>query len=183
MDGLRKLLRQLPSKKPYIEVLTAVLTVPVLLTVIILNLNNLNGKGKKPEPKPTEKIIIQAPTLKTEKVPTPQPTVQSCRKTIGPVIIESPKEDETISSNPVCVSIKYLDQNFCSVVWSYRINNGAWSDYNSNSPCIYNLPQGKVKFELRVQSTVSQDQGTLKRNFSYEGTELIATPSPTTSPN
>lgn len=170
MEAFKKLLRKLPEKKPYIEVLTAALTIPVLLTVLILNWNNLKGNDKKESPKaPESKIIVQTPSVKVEKFPTVQTTQASCKKEVGPISIESPKENSITNANPVCFSIKYADQNYCSVVWSYRINNGAWSEYNSNSPCVYNLPSGNTKFELRVQSTVSQDTETLERNFKYEG--------------
>ena len=43
--------RALPDKKQYVEFFTALLTVPMLLTVIILNFNNLQGANKKEEPK------------------------------------------------------------------------------------------------------------------------------------
>ena len=40
-------LKEFHTKKPHIEFFTALLTVPVLLTVIILNVNNLKGDDKK----------------------------------------------------------------------------------------------------------------------------------------
>lgn len=176
MEGFKKLLRKLPSKKPYIEVLTAVLTIPVLLTVIILNWNNLKGtREKKETPKPTEsRVIVQSPTES-------QPTETTCKKEVGPISISSPKEDTTVSSNPVFINIRHSDSSYCSVVWSYRINEGEWSEYSSNNISLYNPPKGKIKFELRVQSTVSQDQEILERNFTYEGRE-IPTPTPTLNP-
>lgn len=189
MSKLREWLRELPRRKPHIDVLTALLTVPVLLTVLIANIVSLRNKDKNNQPTPTpnlQKIIVQNPESnskdKTIINPTPGP---ACKKEVGPVSIKSPRENETVKENPVCFVIKYDDPNYCSVVWSYRINGGQWSDYNANSVCLYDIPQGDVLFELRVQSTTSQDQEILKRNFVYEGKGLTPTPlalSPTQTP-
>ena len=67
------------------------------------------------------------------------------------------------------VDISYDDSTYCTAVWSYRINDGSWSDYSNNSVALYNLPNGPVKFELRAKSTTSSDQSDLIRNFMYDG--------------
>lgn len=188
MSKLRQWLRDLPRRKPHIDVLTAVLTVPVLLTVLIANILSLRNKEKNNTPTPTpnlQKIIVQSPATTSKDTTLVNPTAgPTCKKEVGPISIKSPKENETVKDNPVCFVIKYDDPNYCSVVWSYRVNGGEWSDYNANSVCLYDVPQGDVLFELRVQSTVSQDQQSIKRNFHYEGKSLSPTPtfSPTQAP-
>ena len=179
---LKKSLKEAPNKKTHLDFVAALLTIPVLLSVIILNYNNLNNLNKKPtsstSPSPTSQVIIVSPSQSPQNSnSTPAP---SCKKQIGLVTITYPTEGQTVNDNPVCVNINYSDPTYCSVVWSYRINGGTWSDYNSNNPCLYNMPNGNVKFELRVQSTVSQTQTqTFTRNFVYNGGGTIATPSPT----
>ena len=101
-----------------------------------------------------------------------------CKREIGPVVIASPNEGDVVLNNPVNFIIKYEDESFCSVVWSYRINGGSWSEFGSNAPTVYNLPRGSVKFELRVQSTVSGDQEQIERNFSYRGVQVSPSPTP-----
>ena len=177
-----KTAKKIPQKKHHLDFLAALLTIPVLLSVIFLNYNNLNNLQKKPaSPSPTtqEKQIIivspsQVPNAANNSIPVP-----SCKKQIGPISIAYPSENQTVSDNPVCVNINYSDTSYCSVVWSYRINGGTWSDYNSNNPCLYNMPNGNVKFELRVQSTVAQNQQqTFTRNFVYSGQRVVPTPTP-----
>lgn len=161
--------RSIPNKKPYVEFLTALLSVPVLLTVILINLNALRGdKAKTPTPTPAvEKIYVTtAPGTSTNAT---NPTNDDCKKQVGPISITSPDEGETITDNPVYINIKYDQENYCSVVWSYRTNGGKWSDYDDNSIALYDLPNGNVKFELRVKSLVSSDNKSLTRNFTYKG--------------
>jgi hypothetical protein len=174
-------IKSAPDRKVYIEVLTALLTVPVLITVLLTNFSNLTktkDSAKNPEPSPKQEIIIkQLPDTsnapKAEATSTTM-TPQSCKKEVGPVTIAYPKEGDTISDNPLTISIKYDNDTYCSVVWSYRINGGPWSDYDSNSISLYNLPNGDKQLELRVQSTVTQDQDIITRNFTYTGSTAPA---------
>ena len=188
MSTIRDWLRELPKRKPHIEFVTALLTVPVLLTVLVANILSLRNKDKNTAPAPTpslQKIIIQEPTAKATResaLVNPSPA-SSCKKEVGPISITSPLENETIKDNPICFVIKYEDPNYCSVVWSYRINGGQWSDYSANSVCLYDVPSGNVQFELRIQSTVSQDQQSLKRNFKYQGNITPTPPLPTPKPS
>ncbi|MBI2031827.1 MAG: hypothetical protein HYT08_04415 [Candidatus Levybacteria bacterium] len=180
MDQIKKFIRKFKVGKHHLDWVAGLLSIPVLLTVIILNLNNLNSQKKNSnnssENKPTEKVIV-VPETKDKQQTLPTTTTLACKKEIGPISITSPKEGEAVKNNPVCININYDSQNYCSVVWSYRINEGNWSEFSSSSPCIYNAPNGDIKFELRVQSTASQDQQkTIIRNFKYEGTP-VASPS------
>ncbi len=171
INKVKKFIRVFP-KKHHVEYVTGLISVPVLLTAIALNIINLQNnahKNQTPAPTQSEKPIIIEISGTQTKTSTPT-DIPSCKKEVGPISITSPAEGSTVSDNPVCISIKYSDANYCSVVWSYRINGGNWSDYNSNSPCLYNVPSGNVKFELRVQSTVSQDTANVERNFTYKGT-------------
>lgn len=180
-----RIIRNAPNKKHHLDFLAAVLTIPVLLTVIVLNFNSLQKLKTTTQSSPTPTPVQSGkqpsytviPSQQTNPTPTNSP---SCIKTVGPIDVTYPKEGETVSDNPLCLIISYSNPNYCSVVWSYRINNGSWSDYTSNNPCIYNLPNGNVKFDLNVQSTVVQSQTTtLTRNFIYQGQTITPSPSPT----
>lgn len=173
--------RKIPDKKPYIEFVTAMLSIPVLLTVILLNLNTLTGtkdqeaKGASITP---QTIVVTAPNESNQQQVVTQQ--KECTPEIGPVEIVSPEEDEEISDNPLSVTINYDQGNYCSVVWAYRINGGAWSDYDDKSIALYNPPSGTINFELKVKSVVGADSTTLTRTFIYKGTEIIQT-TPTAS--
>jgi hypothetical protein len=124
----------------------------------------------QPTPAKQEIIIKEVPsagqsaqTTVTEKVISPEP----CKKEVGPVTISYPTQRQSVSENPVHIVIDYSDEGYCSVVWSYRINDGAWSEYSSNSISLFDMPAGDKKLELRVQSTASKDQEVLTREFIY----------------
>ena len=182
-QGIRNLLK----KKAYIELIVALLTIPFFLSIIIINFSDIKNKNKDSEAE-QKPVIIEKNNSSPQNLPGSQngpspPPIQSpeaCKDKIGPISISSPKEGATVSDNPVNFIIKYEDESYCRVVWSYRINNSLWSEYSSNAPTVYNLPQGSVKFELRIQSTVSNDQELLDRNFIYEGWQV--SPSPTSLP-
>lgn len=172
--------RALPEKKRYLEFFTALLTVPVLLTVIILNISALQNNRRIenaiiPTPAPTGvpsiiTIIEKNPAKSDEtKLNESTPSTIQCRKTVGPVEINYPGENETINKNPVCINISYNSQDYCSVVWSYRINNDTWSEYTDKSICIYNMDPGDKKLELRVRSIASEDEILLRRSFTVTG--------------
>lgn len=179
LSNVIKAVKKAPQKKHHLDFIVAILTIPVLLSVIILNYSNLQKNKVTSTPtaiiSPSEKIIV-LPQKTTNSNPSPS---ESCIKDIGPISISFPDEGEIISDNPVCVNIKYTNSNYCSVVWSYRINQGTWSDFNSNNPCIYNAPNGDIKFDLRVQSTIIQKEVNLTRNFINKNS-TIATSSATT---
>lgn len=114
--------QDIPNKKPYIEFLTALLTIPVLLTVILLNLNSLRSDEEKtPQP---EQVIITLPGSGEQTVVTATPSSGPCKEEIGPISVTSPEEKETVTNNPVAVRISYEQGEYCAVVWSYRINGG-----------------------------------------------------------
>jgi len=171
--------RKIPDRKVYIEFITAILSIPVLLTVIILNFNTLFGQKAKTPVTPTEKIYITSPAEKN----TTNISTQPCTPGIGFIDIASPVEGETVTDNPVSVSINYDKNGYCEVVWSYRINNGKWSDYDDKSIALYNPPQGAIKFDLRVKSIVNSDTDSLTRNFIYRGTSIINSPVSSSSAN
>lgn len=181
--------KALPQKKQYLEFFTALLSIPMLITVIILNynnLNNLNGNKTTPTPVP-EKIYITLPGSGAMQEVTPTEGTEDistgpCTKELGPVSISSPEEKETITDNPVSVNISYDDSTYCGAAWSYRINGGTWSEYDDKSIALYNLPQGDIKFELRVRSIVASDEEKLTRNFVYKG-KSTGTPSASSSAN
>lgn len=165
-------------QKIHLDWIISILSIPVLITAIIINWGNLSHKAATTAPSASpspQVIIVPQGNSGSGIVPTSSP---SCTKSIGPVAISSPKEGDSVGDNPVCITIT-TDPAYCSVVWSYRINGGAWSDFTNNSPCLYNLPNGNVQFDLRVNSTVSSDSTTLSRRFTYSGSTIVATPTPT----
>ena len=175
---LKKSIKEFHTKKPHIEFFTALLTIPVLLTVIVLNLNNLKGNNNKDASKNETIVITQGPATEKEVII----TKVACKAGIGDISIANPEEDEEVNDNPVMVDINYDAGDFCAVVWSYRINNGSWSSYDDRSIALYNLPNGNVKFDLRVKSVVNSQQKSLTRNFEYSGTQSSPTPTITLTP-
>ena len=181
--------RKIPDKKPYIEFVTAILSIPVLLTVILLNVNSLTGnkdKATKTTPTPQTVVITAPGTNSQSQSPRAdaQPTTQQeeCTPEVGPISITAPNEGDTVTDNPVFIGISYKQGDYCSAVWSYRINGGSWSDYDDQSISLYNPPPGNIRFELRVKSVVGSDSRTLTRNFIYQGTSIQQiTPPPASS--
>lgn len=175
--------KRLPEKKHHIEFLTAILSVPVMLTVIILNLNNLNQQKSATQKQSTDgkivpiEVIINNPS---QVVSSPTSfisnTPPSCIKEIGPISILFPRENEVVTKNPVCITIA-AQSSYCPPTWSYRLDNGDWSDYTDKNICIHNVMNGNRTMQLRIKSTASDDTITLQRSFVYQGNDL-----PTTEP-
>lgn len=189
LEQIKKWYQNLPEKKKYIEFFSAILSLPVLITVIMLNLNNLNNINKKtdlPQPSPTIPVVVvenKSPTIQSQITPTETPIVAStpeaCKKEIGPIEIISPQENEIITSDPVDIDIVYNKSVYCSVVWSYRIDGGNWSDYTDKSISLYNLTPGNKKLEVRVKSIASGDEIILRKSFTYQ--PVVSLPEPTIS--
>jgi len=188
MRKIQDTIRTLPEKKQYAELITAVLSVPVLITVLLLNLNNLRAKPSTSSPQvsptlsqstptPTTTHALSGTTIPQSITPTAalSPTPGVCIKSVGPVEISSPSEGETITSNPVCITITQTGSNYCQVAWSYHINNDPWSEYMDNTICLYNLSSGQKTINVRVKSIASSDQTILTRSFI-----IPITASPTT---
>ena len=177
LKKLAKSYRALPDKKRYAEFVTAMLSIPVLITVLITNLNNINDSEKKePKTKDSNIVISYIPQKESkEDSTTPVP----CKKGIGEVEIASPSENEEITDDPVTVHIT-TDDDYCAVVWSYRINDGRWSDFDDNNFSLYNLENGNTRIDVRFKSLTNKEEKTLTRRFAYKGDEEIiptATPS------
>ena len=176
------------KKKPYFELITAFLSIPVLLTVILLNVNALKNLNAKPTPAPVPSqngnSFFAAPigTSKPSQITT-SGTQTSCIKKLGPITISSPGENDVVTENPVTVDISYDDSTYCGAAWSYRINDGSWSGYDDRSVAFYNLPQGPVKFELRVKSIVTAEEKMVTRNFVYNGNNAAPIPTNSSSSN
>lgn len=175
LQRIRNHFNSLPEGKKYLELITALLSIPVLLTVVYTNYLNLQERDKQAEAAPQEKIVVVTGN-QTESKEEPTPTNETCKKEIGPISISYPGDGETITNNPVNIIITYDKEKYCSVVWSYRINGGVWSPYSSNSISLYNMENGEKRLELRVQSTVSDDQEMLTREFTYEDATPSAEP-------
>lgn len=172
---IRKWYRALPDKKRYAEFATAILSIPVLISVLLLNYNNLSEQKKDTTPAPTSSqppvvITVTAPRDTDDRqttLPTSTPS-PVCKKTLGPVSISYPKQNQTVSDSPLCVSVAYTVGEYCSAVWSYRINEDAWSEYSDKDFCIYNMTSGEKRLQVRVKSVASTDEKTVERVFNYE---------------
>jgi hypothetical protein len=175
------------KNKPYIEFLTAFLSIPVLITVMLLNFNSLKNMNAKPTPTPMPGVNAQggffAEPVGSDKPATPTPlgaTEAPCLKGLGPATITSPEENDVVTDNPVTIDINYDDSRYCAAAWSYRVNGGSWSGYDDRSVALYNLPQGTIKFELRVKSIVGDENRTVTRNFTNNGKGTILIPTSST---
>lgn len=181
----KELIKKVPAIKPHLDLLAAVLTIPVLVTVIILNFSNLARSKSAVIPTPTTSPVSTTKTI-IEKVPVAITSTSStnnsqCTPGIGNITIDSPKENDATTTNPVCINISYQSNNHCAIVWAYRINGGPWSDYSNNAVCLYDMPSGSVTFDLQVKSLVNNDTTTLERHFTYQPAVAV-TPSPTPLP-
>jgi hypothetical protein len=185
---IKRAVKRLPDVKPHLDLIAAGLTIPVLVTAVLLNFGNLQTKltGQTLAPTPTSQIprVIDntASQVKITSMPsTPQATNSAtCQAGIGNISIASPLEGQNITNNPVCININYQSGNYCSVVWAYRVNGGPLSDYGNNSVCLYNLSPGKTIVELDVKSLVNTNTQTLIRTFTVVG--AVTTPTPTDIP-
>ncbi|HEX8932353.1 MAG TPA: hypothetical protein VF810_04310 [Patescibacteria group bacterium] len=171
----KKKLDKLYDKKPLIELIVAILSIPSLILLALLNIKSLTSS---PDAKPTPTPVING-SYYAKPVTRPSTPVGSqapCLKNLGPVTITSPNEGDTVTSNPAEVDISYDDVKYCGAVWSYSINGGQWSDYNNNSVALYNLPNGSVTFNLKVKSLASSETATITRNFIYAGQTSVVIP-------
>src|SRR3989344_7749339 len=107
LEKFRYWYRILPDKKRYLEFITALLTIPVLLTVIYTNWASIRSDKKSettPTPEKSEKIVIitQKEEIEKSNSPTPHPTAEptltpineSCKKEVGQIKIKRPTEEE-----------------------------------------------------------------------------------------
>jgi hypothetical protein len=174
------------KKKPYFELATAFLSIPVLITVLLLNLSTLKNSNAKPTPTPepveNQKSFFASPIGTSHTNVTPSITVNTapCKKALGPVSITQPNENDIVTDNPVTINIQYDDNMYCGAAWSYRINSGSWSGYDDRSVALYNLPKGQITFDLRVRSIVTTDETTITRHFFYNASQAVDVPQ---SPN
>jgi hypothetical protein len=187
---------KLPDKKRHFELISAILTIPMMLTVILVNLNNIksqkNATTNSANTTTPIQVVIDSPNSSTAAASTITPTATKsaapskadCKKDIGPIKILSPQEGEVVTTNNVCITIS-TDNNYCPVTWSYQLgSDSSWSDYNNNDICLYNLTPGKKQLNIKVKSTVADKTITLQRNFIYQTTSTTptATASATTTP-
>lgn len=182
LQKVRQFSQRLPDKKRYFEFVTALLTIPVMLTVLITNVNNLQSQQKSAVPTPPTASLSAgagaAPTAsprptRPSATGTPTPTVNpaQCKREIGPVSIINPDQDQTVTGDPVCIDVAREGSDYCAVVWSYRINGGGWSDYTDKSICLYSLSAGNKHLELRVKSVVTGEERVLERSFAVAGSD------------
>lgn len=175
--------KKLVEKKPYVELVTALLTIPFLITVLILNTNTLTKLNATPTPTPEAPLFRNGSGFMAAPVGPDKPTPASadltltpCTKGLGPISIPYPGENDTITQNPITITINYDDSKHCGAVWSYRINGGSWSGYDDRSVALYNLPHGQVTFDLRVKSIVTSEEKQITRKFIYKGEGVVFPP-------
>ena len=183
----------LPDKKRHVELITALLSVPMMTTVILVNLNNIKAQKNKTESSnsitPIQVIVdSQTPNTATASeiinkiTPTPTATKPECKKDIGPIEILSPQESEIVTTSNVCINIS-TDPKYCPVTWSYRLGTDNWSDFNNNDICLYNLTSGKKQLQIKIKSTVTDKIITIERNFTYQNSNTTPTSSPSATPS
>lgn len=176
--NIRTYFGKLLDKKRYLEFITALLSVPVLLTVLFLNYSNIQDRKKTTPDSQIQPIItiVQQGTSE-KKEPSPTETAE-CLPEIGGITIESPEEGSTISSNPLSIDVKRVQdgKKYCSIVWSYRINSGSWSDFSDKDISIFNMESGEKILELKVKSIVSGEEKDISRTFTYKNTQDVPTP-------
>jgi hypothetical protein len=198
LNQFREWYRNLSDKKKHVEFITAVLSVPVMLTVIIINLNNLSQqKNNAAQKTTTEKVAPIQIVITGEKdkannsvIATPMPTSQPgeptytpapCIKEVGVVSILFPRESEVVTTDPVCITLT-TQSHYCSVLWSYKLNDGDWSDFMDKNVCLHNLTNGTKTVQMKIKSSQSSDQVVLQRSFIYKGNaEPTAQPTIATS--
>ncbi len=179
--NIRTYFGKLLDKKRYLEFITALLSVPVLLTVLFLNYMNIQERNKTPEVTEKQPIItIVQQTRSDEKKPSPTETAE-CIAEIGEINIETPEEGETISVNPLTIDVERVQdgKKYCSIVWSYRINSGSWSDFSDKDISIFNMESGEKILELKIKSIVSGEEKNISRKFTYKNTQEVPTPTVT----
>src|SRR3989338_7179157 len=154
-ERIQKWWKNLPEKKKYLEIVTALLSIPVLATAIILNLNSLNRKDVTGPQQPTQNqqsaqnggVTLVPAEVRNQ---TATPTTVSCRKEVGPVDVVYPKENQTVSDSPLCIDIAQKSADYCSVQWSFKLNDGQLSAFTNSQFCFSNLSSGPQKLQVRV---------------------------------
>lgn len=186
-------IRRTPERKRWFDVLTAILTIPVLLTVIITNIINLQSRNKtetSPLPSTTAapiQITIENPTGEgrvspVAKIATPSPSGPACKEGVPEYEIVSPREGEELSNDPVCVVHAAQTAGYCATTWSYRINDASWSPYTDTPVCLYNMASGPIKFELRIKGANGEEK-TYTRKFVYNKlNSALPSPQPQVTP-
>jgi len=177
----------LPDKKRYFELFAAILSVPMILTVILVNMNTINKSKETSTPTPTStpiQIVVENPASSSNNTNPPKievtPTNTECKKDIGEIEILSPQEGEIITTDNVCINIS-TDSKYCPIAWSYKLDDSSWSNYNNNNICLYDLTAGKKNLQIKIKSTVVDKTITLERNFTYQNSS-IPTITPTNTP-
>jgi len=183
------------DKKKLIDLIIGFLTIPSLITILILNLNNLKESKTDTSDKTTSNqektIIIQnQPTASqsadNNNLPKPSPIVfpspeENCNPNSDSIQIVYPKENQTVHDNPFCISMK-IDENdnSCPLEWAYSVNHKPLSAWSSEPICFYDLKNGEVNLKIVVKNKKSGLTKNYEVNFLYEYEEKSpATPSAT----
>jgi len=203
LASIKKWYLALPDKKRHIELVTAALSVPMMVTIIMVNFFNIKKTNQtapaaastpiqvivqnpsstnSANPEPTKDFSPKATgtmTPTTTPTSTPTPTSFACKKDIGEIEILSPQDGQIITKDNICINIS-TDSNYCPVTFAYKLDNSDWSEYTTNnSLCIYNLTAGQKTLQIKVKSTAVDKSVTIQRTFTYQTT----TPTPTSTPN
>ncbi len=176
----------LPEKKKYVEFISALLTIPVLMTVILINFGSLAERNKSKQPLPTTtptQTVIPIQIIKEEKlipittIPAQStqlnPTSSVCNKNIPPIEIVSPQENEVVMKDSVCVNLRYDKEPYCAIVWSQSINGGSWTDFSDKAYCFLNLTKGPYTIDVKVKSIVTGEETNIRRSFIFDGPSSI----------
>lgn len=104
VESFQSWYRGLPDKKRYLEFISAFLSIPVLVTVVVLNLRSLKAQDREqPQNTPiATQVIIKEVVIPGSPLPAPSVSPQSSNVPT-PTPISSPSPSPSISSTPTPV--------------------------------------------------------------------------------
>lgn len=197
VEKIKKVYQDLPEKKKYIELISAAVSLPVMVTVLMLNLNNLRQTKSTSNSTPTPSlsqitptpsltpVISTTPRLSPTLTPTPTitPTPAVCNPDVSSVDFVTPTDNQLISSNSLTIDLTDPATGFCNYLWSYTIDGANWSEYTDKAVSIYNLSPGTKKIQVKVKSIVGTSTKLLSRTVTIQSSSSpTLTPSPTSIP-
>lgn len=180
-DQITEFYRQLPDKKRYVELVTALLTVPVLITVILTNVGNLRKEDSKntdvADTPAVQQVITRFVTPPTDVDDDPDASSQEdpqvidkeCTPSLGGIDVVTPKENQIFATSQVLIDILEPGDEYCPIVWSYRLDGASFSDYSDKQISLFNVSPGEHELDVRFKSLASNEEKLVSRSFTIEG--------------
>ncbi len=184
---IRRLVQKLQLRKGWVDWVIALLTIPVLLTIVFSNILTIREKNNIPEnstPQASQQpinIVVENPTIKPSPQVSVTPSVPVCKDGLPTYEIVTPQENALVTGDPVCLVFVAQEDRYCSVRWAFRVNNTNWSPFTSQPVCLYNMKSGPVTVEVKFRAE-NDDEQIYTRKFTYQdGLSVTPSPTPTTS--